>query len=46
LLRDVLIIQVNEAFAGYLQGGRGIEAVGPQHVGDAAIEVFDHAVGL
>ena len=45
-LRDVVIIQVDEAFEGSLQGGGGVEAVGTQDVGDAAVEAFDHAVGL
>ncbi len=45
LLRDMVIIQVDEVSEGCLQGGGRVEAVGAQHVGDAAIEAFDHAVG-
>jgi len=45
-LWDVVIIQVDEAFEDCLEGGGRIEAVGTQDIGNAAIEVFDHAVGL
>ncbi len=45
-LRDVVIIQIDEAFEGGLQGGGGVEAVGAQDVSNTAIEAFDHAIGL
>ncbi len=46
LLWDAVIIQVDEAFEGCLEGGGGVEAVGAQHLGDAAVEAFGHTVGL
>jgi len=45
-LRDVVIIQVDEAFEGCLEEGGRVEAVGTQDIGNAAIEAFDHAIGL
>jgi len=40
------ITTTKEAFEDSLERGGEIEAVGAQHIGDAAIEAFDHAVGL
>ena len=42
----MVIVQVNEAFEGYLKEGGRVEIVGTQHVGDAAIEAFEPTIGL
>jgi hypothetical protein len=46
LLGDVLIIEVEIALQGGFQVTGGGEGGGFQHLGDAAVEAFDHAVGL
>ena len=46
LLGDMLIIEVEIALQGGFQVTGGGEGGGFQHLGDAAVEAFDHAVGL
>ena len=46
LLWDVVIIEVKILLQGGFQVTGGGESGGFQHFGDAAVEAFDHAVGL
>src|SRR6056297_766601 len=46
LLGYVVIIEVDVALEGIFQGVPGVEMVGAQDIGDAAIEPFHHAVRL
>ena len=46
LLGDVLIVEVEIALQGGFQVTGGGERGGFQHLGDAAVEALDHAVGL
>jgi len=46
LLRELLIIDLDVALDGIGQVRGGVEAGGTQHVGDAAVEAFDHTIGL
>ncbi len=46
LLWDVVIIEVKILLQGGFQVTGGGESGGFQHLGDAAVEAFDHAVGL
>ena len=45
-LWDELVVDLDAAFEGIGQVLGGVEARGAQHVGNAAVEAFNHAVGL
>jgi hypothetical protein len=45
-LRQLRVVECHVSHEGLLQVERAVEAVGFQHVGDAAVEAFGHAVGL
>ena len=45
-LRQRGVVEVDIAHQGLLQIKGTVEAVGFQHVADAAVEAFDHAIGL
>ena len=42
----MLIVEPDIAFDGAAQVFAGLETIRRQHVGDPAVEAFDHAVGL
>ena len=45
-LRQLRVVECDVSHEGLLEVEGAVEAVGFQHIGDAAVESFGHAVGL